>query len=446
MKIYYCFAFLFFCNLLEGQRIKSTAFVNGQPISFSGLSFENKTPDQWTFYFEDAAPLDVHLQTDRLLVNGKEVLFQKQTDNSFRPLTSIENNTPLQLDFDPATRRIQLYNYDKLDVGVYFYGKGMACEKFDADLPNPFFDPSKPTVLYAHGLQTGSMARQFRESFLLEFKDVHVFTHENWLAEGWNVGVFYWIQLADEPTPWQAEAKMNSTASKVGMRWQKADGTFEEIKTPNKTVAALFADNYQAIFNESYQGKEIRLTGNSFGGQLVLQTCGELLKRTVNRMPERICLLDPAWSPKAFQGYDKELGEKWTGDVSTAIARRLKLEHQMAIEYYRTSILTTFTTPGNLAGLAAFQHLQLGYTWSIANKHTFSVQHYFWSNAFDPPLELKKRFLGKGKPTGAVSLSASTSNVRVKAMMTDQQHWKHRKGENTPVPEDDMFLKRKKRY
>jgi hypothetical protein len=98
-----------------------------------------------------------------------------------------------------------------------------------AALSNAIYDPSKPTVIYFHGWQPGSGGN--KEGFLWtnpQQSSETIQTLTAWKAAGWNVGVFYWNQFADEGTVFdlvpvyvsEAEAKIWSSQGPKGMRYK----------------------------------------------------------------------------------------------------------------------------------------------------------------------------------------------------------------------------------
>ena len=42
---------------------------------------------------------------------------------------------------------------DYFDTGIYWYGPDNASAKAQPGVPNPYFDPSRPTILLIHGWQ-----------------------------------------------------------------------------------------------------------------------------------------------------------------------------------------------------------------------------------------------------------------------------------------------------
>ncbi len=94
------------------------------------------------------------------------------------------------------------YDPNVLDYGIYWFGTGNVSQKAVAGVANPYFNPSKPTVIYIHGWQNGSSQRGSRETFNYKQNDatygIDVNAADAWISAGWNIGIFYWNQFADE--------------------------------------------------------------------------------------------------------------------------------------------------------------------------------------------------------------------------------------------------------
>ena len=78
---------------------------------------------------------------------------------------------------------------------------------------NPYFNQkANRTVIFCHGWALESAKFHARETFFWKSNDpkygLEVNTANAWIEDGWNVGIFYWSQLAAEPSVNDAEAKM----------------------------------------------------------------------------------------------------------------------------------------------------------------------------------------------------------------------------------------------
>lgn len=97
-------------------------------------------------------------------------------------------------------------------------------------VPLAAYDPSKPTIIYFHGWQPASGGN--KEGFNWDppgsVNEPPIQTLTEWKNNGWNVGIFFWNQFADEGTIWelagvyvsQAEAKIWSSQGPKGLRYK----------------------------------------------------------------------------------------------------------------------------------------------------------------------------------------------------------------------------------
>lgn len=357
------------------------------------------------------------------------------------------------IEWDADTHSLQNYFYEELDYGIYFYGKqtstndATACQKYVSGQANPFFDPSKPTIIYTHGWQLDGVKNKGREDFRLKNEEIDIQTQNFWIDLGWNVGIFHWVQLADDggvPPPREPEAKIYDTQNTLSqMRWKRTNGTFVTSAglVPTKSVRELYADEYQQVFGSNYTGNEIRLVGNSLGGNLTMAMLSELLQRNETKLPQRVTLIDPYWSSNlTTQQVHFPNNFHSASEIATDAATQLRDNHNTAIEYFRTSLAGYAGTNTSLIGVTAFSHFGTDYSWNTITKHTTPVRQYFWSIAFASPLEIyRPNAFTAFTLTGNVAASASTSNARIRELMRNDKYWNHIEGRNTVSPEDDRF-------
>jgi len=68
-------------------------------------------------------------------------------------------------------------------------------------------------VVYTHGWELDRIRQRYRETFNYAANDAEhgsdVCTADAWLESGWNVGIFYWDQYADEISVFDCEAKIH---------------------------------------------------------------------------------------------------------------------------------------------------------------------------------------------------------------------------------------------
>ena len=356
------------------------------------------------------------------------------------------------IEWDTDTESLQIYYYEECDWGVYFYGAekngsndGVGCEKWVAGQANRFFDASKPTIIYTHGWQLDGVKNKGRENFRLEGNDVDIQTQNFWIEQGWNVGIFHWIQFADDggiPPPREAEAKIYDAQNTLtGMAWKKTDGNKVVTNPITKSVMQLYADEYQGIFGAGYTGSEIRLVGNSLGGNLTMALLMELHQRNTNRKPQRVTLIDPYWSLNLGSGqavFPYSYPDAYM--LAADAAHIYRDNYNTAIEYFRTSLAGAAGTNEELIKYTAFSHFGTDYSWNVISKHTTPVRQYFWSRGGNAPIEWwRPNVTQPFVPTGNVAANAATSNVRIREMMVDSLYWNHIEGRSTVTPSDDVF-------
>ncbi|WP_334015347.1 hypothetical protein [Alteromonas sp. S167] len=324
--------------------------------------------------------------------------------------------------------------YSSLDYGLYWFDYNDA-KKANKGQSNPYYSSNKKTVIYIHGWQNGSVTNRNRETLNRNRsggpnQDLAWY----WLDRGYNVGILYWNQFADEREVKDAEAKIHSANGPRNMRWKSSNGSYSS--GPNKSVTDLL---YTALVDgmPGFSGSELRVTGHSLGNQLAL-TISNKLNTAVNQgslsgayRPDRIALLDPFYSI----GEKSYLNNKWTGERSKDIVDTLKAKG-IAIEAYRSSPVTsTFLAGDNNASLMnsiAFSELKPWnfQFWQVAEKHGAAVTHYFWSRAFSP-LTLDR------SSTQVPSASSSASVIKTwmnknKGVIQDSGAW-------SATPADDDF-------
>jgi uncharacterized protein YjdB len=335
------------------------------------------------------------------------------------------------------------YDGQTLDTGIYWFGSGNVSQKFVAGQANSYFNPTKPTVIYIHGWQKDSTLSLQRETFNPKRNDAtngpDVNTVDYWVSKGWNIGIFYWNQLADEAEVKDAEAKIWTATGPQGMRWRKKDGTYSTSGAPTVSAAQVFVNTYKQAM-QGFSGSEVRLAGHSLGSQMVTNSA-KLISDQVdagtvpaNLRPKRVAMLDPFWSKDA-KSY---LGGKWTGELCREYVTHLKTKG-VVFEQYKSSGITDLGIGDSNTGmnlLTAFAELKPWYISSLdqAGKHGAARDWYFYSMGFAAPAETKS-----GAATGLYGPSATTSTTRIQTMMNSSNRWYQNAGQYTASPSDDQF-------
>lgn len=398
-------------------------------------------------------------------VNGawKQAAVAPYNNNGYVMVHSrfVADHSGSRTDWDQQTTSVQIYYYDELDYGFYFFdyqpgatpnADAVGCQKYVPGVSNPFFDPTKPTIIYVHGNAPGSITSRTREDFLIQEGGLNLQSHNIWKQQGWNVAIFYWIQYADEAAadlvPRNSEGKIyDPNRSYVKMRWKKADGSFVS-NGGNKAVKDLFAEEYLKIFGNGYSGAEIRIVGNSLGGNLTMAGSLELHRRGASRMPSRITLMDPFWSPlrtntdPANAAYVASFDENVTSsDEYGGLSAEILAARGVAIEYFRTSLLGANGLSARAGRAAAVTHFGSEFLGNNhIRKHTVPVRQYFHSRGAASPLEIfRPNPWTAWALTGLQAGSAATSNARIKQMMRSDKHWNQIFGRGTASMADDQM-------
>lgn len=353
---------------------------------------------------------------------------------------------------------------DRLDYGIYWLGYNNDMQKYIPGQYNPYYDAAKPVVIYIHGWQKGSSKNNYHKENLF-FTEAGVWTHNNWLDKGWNVGIFYWSQWADEDEVKDAEAKIWSRTGPKGFRYRLIDGTYRTTLNPSGTAACAELA-YQAFVSalSTNTSGNIRLVGHSLGNQMVTRLAELVYTNCVsgnineNRYRlNRIALLDPAWTKdgKSYLGDSNGDGKNdWVGErCRWAIFKMLDRwtpVNRFSVEIYNTTALDQALGVAmdnneplrqRVAGTISVRPWYYSAI-QLAEKHNAIPRHYFWSMDFEPPVECTISW-GSRIPTGKMGPSAATPTWRIKEMMGNTYKWDQVEGRYTHSPDDDWFERKK---
>jgi pimeloyl-ACP methyl ester carboxylesterase len=351
-----------------------------------------------------------------------------------------DDKVPAPADVLPDTRPLSAtvstnsFDCDTLDYGIYWFGKGDVAAKASKDTKNPFFDPTKPTLLFAHGWQAASHVLKRRGSFNYSktdpFSGIDKDAADAWIAAGWNVGIFYWNQFSDETVVWVAEEKI-WTNLPVG--WRPCSGEPSFAGVPNGNITDMLYNSFIDAMGD-YKGKNIRLAGHSLGNQLVTRLAERLTnevasgKLSANFKPKRVALLDPFWM-KTLKGMDQR------APICREIIARLKKEG-IIFERYTTTTLAEDADPNlELTQLIGETEIFPDYYGSLnsPSRHAAAPFLYFLSFANPPPC---------GTPCKDVGPSASTTDERMLELMNGAVRWTQVGGRDTADTGDNTFIRK----
>lgn len=335
-----------------------------------------------------------------------------------------------------------------LDYGLYWFGTGDISQKYVDGQQNPYYDSTKPTVIFVHGWQKGTTVNNYRSTFNYLHNDasygVDVDSADAWIQKGWNIGVFYWNQFADEDEVTDAEAKIWSPNESKQMRYRKSDGTYSYEFTENKSAGDLFYDTFvQAM--AGYQGNNIRIAGHSLGNQMAVKLT-KMISDSVdngilssNLRPKRVALLDPFWS-KNGKSY---LNGKTTGETVRGYVAQLD-DKGVVFEQYRSSGISALgigDSNTEIESLTCLVNMAPWYipSYDLVGKHSAAYNLYFLSFGSEPPKECTINWLNQRKLTGNVAASAATSDERIREMMVPNTDWTQVEGRYTQSTDDDWY-------
>lgn len=245
------------------------------------------------------------------------------------------------------------------DVRLYWFGIGRKCS------PGPkseYFDATKPSIIYVHGWQPGTTLRGFRETLNFvnppgtksPMQDTEVV--DLWVAKGYNIGIFYWNQLADEPTVAEAERKIFNTHDGVGLRWRRrnpdgstifveSSGIFQEDHCVSDMLVKTYLEHFSVSASTTYG--PVHIIGHSLGAQLTLEFCRRLLLSQTHFFgtqgeslwyPQRLTLIDPFFT-RGTKDYGPLDGISPSQRMTENIHLVREALPRLLIETYETSLI-----------------------------------------------------------------------------------------------------------
>ncbi|HMZ58143.1 MAG TPA: hypothetical protein PL048_05180 [Leptospiraceae bacterium] len=391
------------------------------------------------------------------------------------------------------------YKNTDLDYGLYWYGKNGVCEKYFPGVPNSFYNPSAKTVVFSHGWQNNSVGGTdaygrsgFRYEMFYwsennfkgspELNGIQKFTNHSWIDKGWNTGITYWNQFADDDL-FGAEGKIwNLTAGPQGSRYRtmdssgtviyknwdrkvKINGLDKEVNSVGEMLSLFVVDALK-----SNTSGNIRLVGHSLGNQVITNIADYVNKAGIKI--NRIALLDPAWTDGAKSYLPKVTQEDmniqlnhngakaldagslgtnfWLVEYSRKILYTIMNRHWstgIAVERYNSTPLNLYLPVmdenDRLSKQIAVMDVKPWYYSAdqLGPKHISIRHHYFWSMESEAPAECTV-FLSIRKKTGNIAGSASTPDARIHEMMTTGYYYSQVEGRYTADPSDDWFEKK----
>ncbi|KAK3279442.1 hypothetical protein CYMTET_12676 [Cymbomonas tetramitiformis] len=322
-----------------------------------------------------------------------------------------------------------------LDFGIYWVGPGNKLAKSQSGVENPYFDKNREnTVVYTHGLGTNRVEQGYRNTFNYKANDpkfgLDICTADAWIEQGWNVGIFYWDQFADEQNPFDAEAKIWTAESPKGMRYKLSDGQYHKENLPPSACVSDMLVIHLAAALGTYTGS-IRLAGHALGAQVMLRVARLIFdkvekgKLPMNLTPRRIALLDPFFSRKMpVVNPQKFMKNNFSVAVKCFHYTKYMREKGVLFELYRTSIMGSASWPHadpntDLCELVALAEIGADYipVYETQSRHLACPNIYFHSLSAPPPAV----YNGETRAEGVIAPSASSSDAEIYAYMQDSK-------------------------
>lgn len=471
----------------------------------NGLSASNSNSKNSYFVNPDGTVI-----YSRIVVDGNKITLIPQirlqpNKNYIALIGGIQNAKGESL----GNLKISFTNRD-LDYGLYWFGKYGVCEKYFPNIKNAFYNPAKQTVVFAHGWQANSVTGTdvygrsgFRYEMFYwdednfggakEYNGLKQFTNHSWIDKGWNTGIVYWNQFADEPVASEgnflgvkaAEAKIwNLFEGPNGSRYRTLDSNGNDLyknwdgklffngqTIQVNSIGSLLSLYVVDALKNNVSGN-IRLVGHSLGNQVITHIAGKVNEAGIKI--NRIALLDPAWTDgaKSYLPLIKtnDLNVKLNHNGAKAISQASLGKHFWLTEYCRVILYTIMNSQWNngivverynSTALNLYMPImdenaelskQISVTdikpWfysatQLGDKHVVIRHHYFWSMESLPPVECKVFFTVR-KVTGNIAISAATPDTRVRESMLSGYYHSQVEGRYMPYTNDDWYeLKQK---
>ncbi|MEM9981395.1 MAG: T9SS type A sorting domain-containing protein, partial [Bacteroidota bacterium] len=199
---------------------------------------------------------------------------------------------------------------DIFDMGLYFRDASgnllrwhQALYEKDPERYEGFFDPSKKTLLHAHGWQIDHVGRHSANPVAHHGRDRIPDSGINkWYGEGWNVGIFFWTQVADHGTEGEIPVPHRVAERIVSRQGEYISGIDRSVVRDPDIVRTAAGEQLGIISKQIFNNNNtntLRFSGHSLGA-IVITTAADWLLSNSSLNIERLVHLDPAW-PRAMR-------------------------------------------------------------------------------------------------------------------------------------------------
>lgn len=335
-------------------------------------------------------------------------------------------------------------NFTQLDYGFYWVRCGACRADGGSDevkaLPHEhdaYVDPAKPTIIFIHGWEPGTTARLSRQSWLSPLPTGRRDLAAAWRARGYNVGVFYWNQFADDDCcliPSAVEKKIWADEPLTYRVLNSTTGRLAPIKTypGGASVASLFVRSYRSALGDFY-GAEVRLAGHSLGAQLavhatyLLRGLAATGRLPVALVPRRVALLDPFFSGGAqpYLAHGRSTADETAYEAGTLRGGLAPV----VFEYYSSSLLPVAS---GVASRMALTHLDTRYAGFDETEAHLAAIHWYFDSFGDAP-----KAASRGVPPSAALGDAALGDAALARLAGTT--WTQTAGQDTPDAGDDLF-------
>ena len=201
-----------------------------------------------------------------------------------------------------ACNKVQMSYDTSTDYGIYWFGEdNYDYIRSNADMDIKYFDPEKPTFVFAHGWEPDkkNSTDGLFEDFVTHKETVSktgtsdVRDYAKLLKDqGYNVACLSWFSYA------------NSLSNLFNYIWLSFDDGY--------ALSVRFAMELALVLGENYDG-DVKMVGHSYGSQLALATTYQLVKLQERKafsnnhiIPTRMTLADPYFGATILiNGWDK---------------------------------------------------------------------------------------------------------------------------------------------
>jgi len=360
-----------------------------------------------------------------------------------------------------------------LDSQVYWFGEGNQVERATG-AASSFYDPAKKTMIFIDGFNGLYHVRSCHRMTskcvpLARCEEGSDLIADPWVKRGWNFGIYFWDQLADEDCYYDAEMKVWGNLSGGGkpMTWQSYDHETKKTERhvyngAESSVAELCASAMRSAM-PTFNGGTLRIAGFSLGAQ-VAAACADVIYQQPDHpaKPTLAVLLEPAFtghlkpmSLMPFHGCAEPFGRDLKQTVKWAVEAIKRLsQRNVPLALYKSSMMSR---KGSFAGLVFDPGTELDVLGTLVRwspticgfmnypcQHDLIVPLYFFGlrepYALLEPIE---PVLGPCYIPGPLCTDAQIHDLALKrkALITDsyQPLWKQVTGMGTWTLDDDQF-------